>query len=113
MILGIEGVLLLEGHVSHLIIFVDESLNLILCGFSTKTLELSNELALLVEIGTFLATCACVGSLACFEELVASSEELVPELVTELLWNLTYCLPFLLKCDELVTCRFSLGAFCQ
>ena len=99
-------IFLLERHMADSIICVDKFLNLVLCVFYAllcKFLELSDDITFLLQVGFLLSTGAGMSGVACIEEMIASREELVPQLVTELLWHGTDGLPFLLQSNKLIT----------
>ena len=111
-----DFILLLERHMADSVIGVDKLLYLVLCilhALPGKFLELSDDVALLLEVGLLFRTCAGMSSVACIEEVVASREELVPQLVAELLWHSTDRLPLLLQSDKLISRSLPVGGVGQ
>ncbi len=101
----VELVLLLEGHVARLVVLFNQLVNLllyVLCFLFGQFFELCNDGALLLQVFFFLVARSCVGCVSRLEEVVAGSEEVVPELVAQLLGHHADGLPLFLKGYELV-----------
>ena len=109
MILLIDLILLFEGYMTDGIVLLDKALNFLLNVFTSlfcDTLQFSNHLAFLVEIGIFLAVLPSTCCLSSLEELVAGTKKLFPQLVAKFLRYDADGLPFLLQSDELIACSF-------
>ena len=107
MILAEESVLLTVWHMTNGVIFTNQLLHLLLQSFYfslCELLELSHDTALLLQVIILFMTLTCSCCIACLEELIACTEEIIPKLVTELAWHHTYLLPVLLQLDKFVAC---------
>ena len=107
MVFVVELILLFVWHVAYGIVLLGELAYGSLCvvaGIFEQSLELCNDVLLLLQVYMFFVACSCICGIACFKELVAGSEEVVPQLITVFLRYHADGLPFLLQCDEFVAC---------
>ena len=115
-ILLIELVLLLERNMTYGIILRNEVLHLLLEAFAwvlCQFLELCDEFTLLVKISVLLVSGTGILLVASLEELVASVQEILPELVALFARYEAHGLPLSLKLNQLVAGLLPLGAFRQ
>ncbi len=99
MIVFVELVFLLEGNMADALVFLYQLLHLLLQTVASlfgSGLELFDDAALLLQVLVLFATSTNTGSIASLEELVASSQELFPQLVAQFLGHHSDGLPFLL-----------------
>ena len=54
----------------------------VVAGIFEQSLELCNDALLLLQVYMFFVACSCICGIACLKELVAGSEDVVPQLIT-------------------------------
>ena len=116
MILFVELVFLLIGYVPDGLILLYQFLDALLqsvAGFLGCDLQTLYDVALLLQVFALFRTGAGTCCIAGLEELVAGSEELVPQLVAQLLGHHADGLPLLLQVDELVAGGLPVGRVLQ
>ena len=98
------------------IILLDKALNFlldILASLFCDIFQFGNYLTFLIEIGILLTVLTCTCGLTSLEELIASTKELLPELVAEFLRHNTDGLPLFLQGDELIASSLPVGRVLQ
>ena len=99
MILFVNLVLLAERHMTNRVVLLNELLYLclqVVATFFSYSLQALNDIKLPLHVLTFFVALVGTLGIASLEELVTCSEELLPQLITQFLWNNTDGLPFFL-----------------
>ena len=101
-------------YMSHLFIFVDQSLYLLLCIFYSifsHSLVLFNDFTLCPDWHVLVA-CSCIRCIAGFKNLL-HAPKIIPQLVSQFLGNHTDGLPFFFTGNQFVACRFPFSTVLQ
>ena len=109
----IQLVFLFEWHMTDGSIFVLQGLDSLLSAFFVifcQSLNLCYHFLLLLQVFLLLRASTSSCSITSLKEFITGSKEIVPQLITNLSWHHTDCLPLLLQLHHLVGCRLP---FCR